>query len=173
MALNKVFLIGNVGKDPDVRHLEGGASVASFTLATTERYRERGSGETKELTEWHNIVAWRQLADLAENFIRKGSQIFVEGRIRSRSWDDQNGQKRYVTEILADSIQLLGRKGDAPIPTGGAYSDPGPQAQSPAPAPRAAAPAYPKPQPASQPAPSQPISLDSLDSDDSDENEEG
>ena len=169
MALNKVFLIGNVGKDPDVRHLEGGASVASFTLATTERYRERGSGETKELTEWHNIVAWRQLADLADNFIRKGSQIFVEGRIRSRSWDDQNGQKRYVTEILADSIQLLGRKGDAPIPTGGAYSDPGPQAQSPAPAPRAAAPAYPKPQPASQPAPSQPISLDSLDSDDSDD----
>ena len=162
-------MIGNVGKDPDVRHLEGGASVASFTLATTERYRERGSGETKELTEWHNIVAWRQLADLAENFIRKGSQIFVEGRIRSRSWDDQNGQKRYVTEILADSIQLLGRKGDAPIPTGGAYSDPGPQAQSPAPAPRAAAPAYPKPQPASQPAPSQPISLDSLDSDDSDD----
>ena len=94
MALNKVLLIGNVGKDPDVRHLEGGASVASFTLATTERYRERGSGESKEITEWHNIVAWRQLADLAENFIRKGSQIFVEGRIRSRSWDDQNGQKR-------------------------------------------------------------------------------
>lgn len=165
MALNKVFLIGNVGKDPDVRHLEGGASVASFTLATTERFRERGSGETKELTEWHNIVAWRQLADLAENFIRKGSQIFVEGRIRSRSWDDQNGQKRYVTEILADSIQLLGRKGDSAVPTGGAYNDPG--APSPAPAPRAAAPAYPKPQP-EQPA-AQPISLDSLDGDDSDD----
>ncbi|MBR7026275.1 MAG: single-stranded DNA-binding protein, partial [Bacteroidales bacterium] len=145
MALNKVFLIGNVGKDPDVRHLEGGASVASFTLATTERFRERGSGETKELTEWHNIVAWRQLADLAENFIRKGSQIFVEGRIRSRSWDDQNGQKRYITEILADSIQLLGRKGDSAVPTGGAYTDPG--APAPAPAPRQAAPAYPKPQP--------------------------
>ena len=167
MALNKVFLIGNVGKDPDVRHLEGGASVASFTLATTERYRERGSGETKELTEWHNIVAWRQLADLAENFIRKGSQIFVEGRIRSRSWDDQNGQKRYITEILADSIQLLGRKSDASIPSGGAYVDPGAPAQ--APAPRAAAPAqapspaYPKPQP------QQPIALDSLESDDSDD----
>lgn len=166
MALNKVFLIGNVGKDPDVRHLEGGASVASFTLATTERFRERGSGETKELTEWHNIVAWRQLADLAENFIRKGSQIFVEGRIRSRSWDDQNGQKRYVTEILADSIQLLGRKGDAPVPTGGAYTDPGAPAPAPAPTPRSAAPAYPKPQPAQ---PAQPISLDSLDGDDSDD----
>jgi single-strand DNA-binding protein len=163
MALNKVFLIGNVGKDPDVRHLEGGASVASFTLATTERFRERGSGETKELTEWHNIVAWRQLADLAENFIRKGSQIFVEGRIRSRSWDDQNGQKRYITEILADSIQLLGRKGDSAVPTGGAYTDPG--APAPAPAPRQAAPAYPKP----QPQPQQPISLDSLDGDDSDD----
>ncbi|MBO4765403.1 MAG: single-stranded DNA-binding protein [Bacteroidales bacterium] len=168
MALNKVLLIGNVGKDPDVRHLEGGASVASFTLATTERYRERGSGETKELTEWHNIVAWRQLADLAENFIRKGSQIFVEGRIRSRSWDDQNGQKRYITEILADSIQLLGRKGDSPIPSGGAYVDPGAPAPAPAPRPAAAAPApapaYPKPQPQQQP-----ISLDSLDSDDSDD----
>lgn len=167
MALNKVFLIGNVGKDPDVRHLEGGASVASFTLATTERYRERGSGETKELTEWHNIVAWRQLADLAENYIRKGSQIFVEGRIRSRSWDDQNGQKRYVTEILADSIQLLGRRGDSPVPTGGAYTDPGAPAPAPAPAPRAASPAYPRPQP--QPQPQQPISLDSLDGDDSDD----
>ena len=166
MALNKVLLIGNVGKDPDVRHLEGGASVASFTLATTERYRERGSGESKEITEWHNIVAWRQLADLAENFIRKGSQIFVEGRIRSRSWDDQNGQKRYITEILADSIQLLGRKGDAPIPSGGAYVDPGAPAPAPAPRPAAApapSPAYPKPQP------QQPISLDSLDSDDSDD----
>ena len=164
MALNKVLLIGNVGKDPDVRHLEGGASVASFTLATTERFRERGSGETKEITEWHNIVAWRQLADLAENFIRKGSQIFVEGRIRSRSWDDQNGQKRYITEILADSIQLLGRKGDSPIPPGGAYTDPGAPASAPAPRAAAPAPAYPKPQ-----APAQPISLDSLDSDDSDD----
>lgn len=167
MALNKVLLIGNVGRDPDVRHLEGGASVASFTLATTERFRERGSGETKEITEWHNIVAWRQLADLAENFIRKGSQIFVEGRIRSRSWDDQNGQKRYITEILADSIQLLGRKSDSPIPTGGAYTDPG--APAPAPAPRAAAPA-PAPSPAyPKPQPQQPIALDSLDGDDSDD----
>lgn len=111
MALNKVLLIGNVGKDPEVRHLESGASVATITLATSERYRDR-NGETRELTEWHTIIAWRQLADLAENFIRKGSQIYVEGKIRSRSWDDQNGQKRYVTEIQADSIQLLGRRSD-------------------------------------------------------------
>lgn len=113
MSLNKVLLIGNVGKDPEVRHLQGGASVATITLATSERYKDR-SGESREITEWHTVIAWRQLADLAENFIRKGSQIYVEGRIRSRSWDDQNGQKRYVTEIQADSIQLLGRRGDNP-----------------------------------------------------------
>ena len=110
MTLNKVMLIGNVGREPEVRHLEGGASVANFTLATTERMRDRNSGETREITEWHNIVAWRQLADLASNYIHKGSQIYVEGRIRSRSWDDQNGNKRYITEILADTIQLLGKR---------------------------------------------------------------
>ena len=113
MALNKVLLIGNVGKDPEVRHLESGAAVATITLATSERYRDR-NGEMRELTEWHTVIAWRQLADLAENYIRKGSQIFVEGKIRSRSWDDQNGQKRYVTEIQADGIQLLGRRGENP-----------------------------------------------------------
>lgn len=111
MSINKVILVGNVGKDPEIRHLQGGASVATITLATSERYKDR-SGETRELTEWHTIIAWRQLADLAENYIRKGSQIYVEGKIRSRSWDDQNGQKRYVTEIQADTIQLLGRRGD-------------------------------------------------------------
>ena len=115
MALNKVLLIGNVGKDPEVRHLESGAAVATITLATSERYRDR-NGEMRELTEWHTVIAWRQLADLAENYIRKGSQIYVEGKIRSRSWDDQNGQKRYVTEIQADTIQLLGRRGDNTAP---------------------------------------------------------
>ncbi|HPH52798.1 MAG: single-stranded DNA-binding protein [Bacteroidales bacterium] len=121
MALNKVLLIGNVGRDPEIRHLEGGASVASFSLATTERFKDR-SGETREITEWHNIVAWRQLADLAGRFIKKGSQIYVEGRIRSRSWDDASGQKRYITEILADSIQLLGRRDDT-LPREGAWDE--------------------------------------------------
>ena len=113
MSINKVILVGNVGKDPEIRHLQGGASVATITLATSERYKDR-SGETREMTEWHTVIAWRQLADLAENYIRKGSQIYVEGKIRSRSWDDQNGQKRYVTEIQADTIQLLGRRSDNP-----------------------------------------------------------
>lgn len=143
MSVNKVILVGNVGKEPEIRHLESGASVASFSLATTERYRDK-SGNVQDLTEWHNIVAWRQLADLAGNYIHKGSQIYVEGRIRTRSWDDQNGQKRYQTEILADVIQLLGRKGDTPAPTGGAYIETAPSA------PRPAAPA-PAPRPASTP----------------------
>jgi single-strand DNA-binding protein len=119
MALNKVMLIGNVGRKPEVRYLENqnqgtnpAPKVASFTLATTERFKDR-SGETRENTEWHNIVAWRQLADLAEKYITTGTQIYVEGRLRSRSWDGQDGQKHYITEIVADTIQLLGKKSDA------------------------------------------------------------
>ena len=142
MSLNKVLLIGNVGKDPEIRHLESGTSVASFTLATSERYRDRG-GELRENTEWHNIVAWRQLADLAANYIKKGTQIFVEGTIRTRSWDDQTGAKRYTTEIMANSIQLLGRRGDNPAADGA----PAPAAAAPAQRP---APSYsaPRPEPA-------------------------
>ena len=110
MSFNKVILIGNVGKDPEVRHLETGAAVASFTLATTERYKNR-NGELQDQTEWHNIVCWRNLAELSEKYIRKGAQIFVEGKIRTRSWADQTGAKRYTTEIVADNIRLLDRKG--------------------------------------------------------------
>ena len=121
MSLNKVMLIGNVGKDPEVRYLENNPSaqpgtnpkVAQFTLATTERFRDRNN-EVRENTEWHNIVAWRGLADLAEKYIRKGSQIYVEGQIRTRSWTDQAGAKQYRTEIIANAIQLLGRKSDNP-----------------------------------------------------------
>jgi single-strand DNA-binding protein len=109
--LNKVMLIGNVGKDPEIRHLENGTAVATVTLATTERYKDR-NGENKEQTEWHTIVLWRGLADVAERFVKKGSQIYIEGKIRSRSWEDQNGQKRYTTEIVADNMQLLGRRSD-------------------------------------------------------------
>ncbi|MBR5249884.1 MAG: single-stranded DNA-binding protein [Bacteroidales bacterium] len=112
MSLNKVMLIGNLGRDPEVRHLESGTVNATFTLATSERYRDRTTGETKEQTEWHNIVCWRQLAEFSENYLKKGTQIFVEGKLRSRSYTDQNGNVRYVTEIVADSIQLLGRKSD-------------------------------------------------------------
>ena len=124
--LNKVLLIGNVGSDPEVRYLEGNngnggsAKVATIRLATSERFRDR-SGEQRENTEWHNVVAWRNLADLAENFIRKGTQIYVEGRIRTREFTDQTGAKRYRTEIVADNIQLLGKRGDNPGAQDGGY----------------------------------------------------
>lgn len=111
MSLNKVMLIGNVGKDPEVRHLEGGSVVARFSLATTERYKDK-NGEFQEQTEWHNIVCWRLLAERAEKYVKKGSQLFIEGRLRSRSWEDKTGQARYTVEIVADSIQVLGRRQD-------------------------------------------------------------
>lgn len=117
MSLNKVMLIGNVGRDPNVRYLDGnsgggpGSKVATFTLATTERYRDR-SGETRENTEWHNIVAWRNSADLAEKFIHKGTMIYVEGRLRTRQYTDQAGVQKYTTEVVADNIQLLSRRPD-------------------------------------------------------------
>lgn len=111
MSLNKVMLIGNVGGEPSVRYLEGNAKVASFTLATTERYKDR-NGETRDNTEWHNIVAWRATADVVEKFVHKGTQLYVEGKLRTRNYTDQQGNKKYVTEITADTIQLLGRKSD-------------------------------------------------------------
>ena len=116
MSLNKAMLIGNVGRDPEVRYLDGqsgSAKVATFTLATTERYRDR-NGEVRENTEWHNIVAWRNTADVVEKYVKKGTQLYIEGRIRTRSWDDQTGNKRYTTEIIADNLQLLGKKADNP-----------------------------------------------------------
>lgn len=118
MALNKVFLIGNVGQDPEIRTTESGATVAQFTLATTERYKNR-NGELRENTEWHNIVCWRNLADVAGNYVKKGSLLYVEGKLTSRSWEDQNGQKHWRTEVVADNFQLLGGKRerqDAPLP---------------------------------------------------------
>ena len=119
MSLNKVMLIGNVGRDPEIRYLDGnnpgqGATkVAQFTLATTERYRDR-NGELRENTEWHNIVAWRNSADVAEKFIRKGTQLYIEGKLRTRSWTDQTGNKKYTTEVTVDNLQLLGKKSDNP-----------------------------------------------------------
>lgn len=116
MSVNKVILVGNVGRDPEVRYLDGNsaqggqnAKVATFTLATSERFRDR-SGEMRENTEWHNIVAWRQSADVAERFVRKGTQLYIEGRLRTRSYTDAQGAKRSTTEIVVDTLQLLGRR---------------------------------------------------------------
>ena len=148
------MLIGNVGRDPEVRYLDGqsgNAKVATFTLATTERYRDR-NGETRENTEWHNIVAWRSTADVVERFVKKGTQVYIEGRIRTRSWDDQNGNKRYTTEIIADNLQLLGKKTDNPGAQPGGYQQPSQGYQQPGYAAPAQQPGYAQPaQPSYQP----------------------
>ncbi|MDR3094378.1 MAG: single-stranded DNA-binding protein [Bacteroidales bacterium] len=103
--INKVILVGHVGKDPEIRHLDSNQSVANFTLATNEYYVKDGT--RIEQTEWHNIVAWRQTAEYAEKYIRKGSLLYVEGRLRTRSWDDKEGGKHYTTEVVSDTIRNL------------------------------------------------------------------
>ena len=111
MSVNKVILIGNVGKDPDVRYLENNVCVANFTLATTERgYTTQSGIQIPDKTEWHNIVVWRGLAEIAEKYVRKGTQLYIEGKIRTRSWEDQNKIRRYTTEIYVDNMELLGRR---------------------------------------------------------------
>ncbi|PJJ48762.1 single-stranded DNA-binding protein [Hymenobacter chitinivorans] len=106
-GINKVILVGNLGKDPEVRHLEGGSSVAHFTLATNDYYKDK-SGNRVERTEWHNITAWRGLAEMAEKYLKKGQQIYVEGKLRTRQYQDKDNQTRYITEIVADEISMLG-----------------------------------------------------------------
>ncbi|MDE5707773.1 MAG: single-stranded DNA-binding protein [Alistipes sp.] len=110
--VNKVILIGNVGMDPEVRTLESGAKVARVRLATTERLFDRQANETREHTEWHTITLWRGLADVVDRYVNKGSQIYIEGRLRTREWTDKDNNKRYSTEILADDMKLLGRRSD-------------------------------------------------------------
>ena len=126
MSLNKAMLIGNVGRDPEVRYLDGSngqAKVATFTLATTERYRDR-NGEIRENTEWHNIVVWGKTADICEKYVQKGSTLYVKGEIRYRSWDDKDGNKKYITEILASSLQLLDKKESNSAPADATKFDP-------------------------------------------------
>lgn len=111
MSVNKVILVGNVGKDPEVRHLDSGVAVANFPLATSETYTAK-SGDKVTTTEWHNIVLWRGLADVAEKYVTKGRQLYIEGRIRTRNYDDKDGNKRYITEIYGDVLQMLGSRTD-------------------------------------------------------------
>ena len=112
MAVNKVILVGNVGKDPDIKYFDNDSVKASFSLATSERgYTTTSGTQVPERTEWHNSVCWRGLAQIVEKFVKKGSQLYIEGKIRSRSYDDQQGIKRYITEVYADTIELLGKRG--------------------------------------------------------------
>jgi len=121
MSVNKVILLGNVGRDPDVRYPSQGQTVATFPLATSDRAYTTSSGtQVPERTEWHNIVMWGRNAEVAEKYIRKGTRLFIEGRLRTRNWEDKNKIKRYVTEIYVDSFEMLGggqRQGDNNAPT--------------------------------------------------------
>jgi single-strand DNA-binding protein len=110
-GVNKVILIGNLGKDPEVRHLENGRAVANFSIATSETYKNK-QGERVTNTEWHNVVLWTPLAEIAEKFLKKGGQVYIEGKLTTRSWDDQEGNKRYTTEVVGNNITLLGSKPD-------------------------------------------------------------
>jgi single-strand DNA-binding protein len=108
MSVNKVILVGNLGKDPELRYTPSGAAVVNFSLATSETYKDRdGNRQTK--TEWHNIVAWRQLAEICGKYLHKGKQVYIEGSLQTRKWQDRDGNDRYTTEILANQMQMLGR----------------------------------------------------------------
>ena len=117
MSVNKVILVGRLGKDPELRYTPSGTAVATFSMATTENFKDR-DGNRQEKTEWHNIVAWRQLAEICGKFLHKGKQVYIEGKIQTRSYDDRDGNKRYITEIVADQMQMLGSRDEA---QGGSY----------------------------------------------------
>ena len=111
-GVNKVILVGRLGKDPEVRNLDNGVSVANFTMATSESYKDRTTGEKKEVTEWHNIVLWRGLAEVSQKYLHKGDLVYIEGKLRTRSWEKE-GVTRYTTEIVADNMTMLGSKGSS------------------------------------------------------------
>jgi single-strand DNA-binding protein len=139
-SVNKVIIVGNLGRDPEVRTFPSGDRVANVTVATTDRWKDKQSGELKEATEWHRVVFNGRLADIAAEYLRKGSQIYVEGSLRTRKWTDAQGQEKYTTEIRADQMQMLGRRegmgGPGGSDEGGSYNRPAPAAR-----PAAAAPA--------------------------------
>ena len=115
-SVNKVILVGNLGKDPESRYMPNGDAVVNITLATTDTWKDKGTGEKKEATEWHRVVFFRKLAEIAGQYLKKGSQVYIEGALKTRKWQDKDGQERYTTEIVADSMQMLGSRqgmGDA------------------------------------------------------------
>ncbi len=150
--INKVILVGNVGADPEIRTLESGTKVARVRLATTERIPNRQTQEVKEHTEWHTVVLWRGLADVADKYVRKGSQIYIEGPLRSNEWTDKEGVKRYGVEIVANDMKLLGRRSEGSGSGSGAGAGPGWGATPAAPAAASAASAAPA-RPAAAPEP--------------------
>lgn len=111
-GVNKVILIGNLGRDPELRYTASGVPVATFTLATTEEWRDKNTGNKQEHTEWHRIVAWRRLGEICGEYLHKGSKVYIEGKLRTRAWEDKDGNTRYTTEIVAQTLQILSPKGE-------------------------------------------------------------
>lgn len=145
-SINKVILVGNLGRDPEVRYTPDNNAITNISVATTDRYKDKHSGEQKEITEWHRVVFFNRLAEIAGEYLKKGSQVYIEGRLRTRKWTDQSGVEKYTTEIIADQMQMLGSRSGG---SGGgvAYDDgygaPAPSASAARPAARSAAPAKP------------------------------
>ncbi len=133
-GINKVILVGNLGQDPDTRYMPSGGAVTNFSIATSESWKDKQTGEQKERTEWHKVAMFGRLAEIGAEYLRKGSQVYIEGSLRTRKWQDRDGNDRYTTEVIANEMQMLGgRGGGGGAPMGG---DPGPASQPP-PAPKA------------------------------------
>jgi len=133
-SVNKVIILGNLGRDPETRYMTDGAAITNANIATTFRWKDRNTGENKEETEWHRVVFRGRLAEIAGEYLKKGSPVYVEGRLRTRKWQDKEGQERYTTEIMADNMQLLGSRGGMGEPTGRDEPDSAPAATPRAPA---------------------------------------
>ncbi len=172
-SVNKVIIVGNLGRDPEMRTFPSGDQVANVTIATTDKWRDKQTGEMKEATEWHRVVFNGRLAEIAGQYLRKGSQVYVEGSLRTRKWTDQSGVEKYSTEIRADQMQMLGGRQGMGGPAGGGEGgyDGGGYESAPRQAPRAAAPAprpAPRPAPAPAPAPMAPRASSGFDDMDDD-----
>lgn len=135
-SVNKVIIVGNLGRDPEIRTFPSGDQVANVTIATTDKWKDKQTGEMKEATEWHRVVFNGRLAEIAGQYLRKGSQVYVEGSLRTRKWTDQSGVEKYSTEIRADQMQMLGGRADGAAPSPAPAPRQQPQRQTPAPAPR-------------------------------------
>jgi single-strand DNA-binding protein len=147
-SVNKVIIVGNLGKDPETRYAPSGDQITNITVATTDSWKDKATGEKKESTEWHRIVFFGKLAEIAGQYLKKGSQVYIEGSLKTRKWQDKDGSDRYTTEIRADAMQMLGRRegsGSADYDRGASYGASAPAQQS---APRSAAPSRPAPAPA-------------------------
>ncbi len=133
-GVNKVILVGNLGKDPEVRYMSNGNAVCNVTLATSESWKDKQTGEQKDKTEWHNIVFYRRLAEIAGEYLKKGSQVYIEGKLQTRKWEDKSGNDRYTTEIIANEMQMLGSRGGGGSAEfgGGSASRSAPAQQAPA-----------------------------------------